>query len=507
MYNETIWVTNYKALRTKYGVDGAIQVWNTIVDTFGGYGFDLSDDADSWGYDPVTRVSSCRQNKNAIDVIFKACNPYYLIIIGASDVVPFQDLENTCMSLQDQDAHAWGDIPYACDAPYSKNPANFRAPTRVVGRIPDLVGASSPSYVVKLLKASAKAKSRRASDYESYLGVTAAVWKGSTSKSLDNIFGSDSDMQTSPTNGPVWTTAQMKSRAHFINCHGAEADPFYYGEKNGKFPKAHSAAFIAGKIAEGTVATAECCYGAELYDPSVSDGQAGICSTYLDNGAYGFFGSSTIAYGPANGQGAADLITQYFMKHVLAGASLGRAVLQARQEYIAAEVSHSGAMDPVALKTLAQFYLLGDPTIHPVEKPEIPEEIGPVSLMKGLAKSVLESIDSRSQRRQDLIRNGAILLASAAYSRVSEKLKPSSSVKQALNSIASNLNLKDQSIRSFSVSGGVSAKAFGVKQVKRVFHTVQGAVGSKQKTFTPAAIIVAEERDGEIVSIKNYERR
>jgi len=35
-------------------------------------------------------------------------------------------------------------------------------------------------------------------------------------------------------------------------------------------------------------------------------GQAGICSTYLADGAYGCCGSTTIAYGPSEGNGQAD---------------------------------------------------------------------------------------------------------------------------------------------------------------------------------------------------------
>ena len=50
---------------------------------------------------------------------------------------------------------------------------------------------------------------------------------------------------------------------------------------------------------------------------------------------------------------------------MLAGASLGRALLTARQRYVAAQP----AMTPVDLKTLAQFSLLGDPSIHLVTPP------------------------------------------------------------------------------------------------------------------------------------------
>ena len=82
------------------------------------------------------------------------------------------------------------------------------------------------------------------------------------------------------------------------------------------------------------MAAVECCYGAELYDSVILGLPLPICQRYLIQGAYGYFGSSTIAYGPADGNGAADLITQYFLVAVLDGASIGRAALTARQQYI-----------------------------------------------------------------------------------------------------------------------------------------------------------------------------
>ena len=122
------------------------------------------------------------------------------------------------------------------------------------------------------------------------------------------------------------------------------------------------AAIVESKIARGTVAAMECCYGAELYEPD--DGvHPGIANTYLQSGAYGYLGSTTIAYGPAKGNGSADLICQYFLKSVCDGASLGRAALEARQKF----ASQSAELDPIDLKTLAQFVLLGDPSIHPVK--------------------------------------------------------------------------------------------------------------------------------------------
>ena len=71
--------------------------------------------------------------------------------------------------------------------------------------------------------------------------------------------------------------------------------------------------------------------------------------------------ATTIAYGPADDNGNADVICQLFIEQVLRGASLGRALLEARLGY----VRQQSVVDPYDEKTLAQFVLLGDPSLHP----------------------------------------------------------------------------------------------------------------------------------------------
>ncbi len=111
-----------------------------------------------------------------------------------------------------------------------------------------------------------------------------------------------------------------------------------------------------------TVIAAECCYGAQLFDPAAASGKWPVSNAYFGVGAVAFFGSTTIAYGPSEGNSSADLITQYFMINVLAKASVGRACAQARQRFVLTQKME----DPVNLKTLGQFILLGDPSLQPV---------------------------------------------------------------------------------------------------------------------------------------------
>ncbi len=69
-----------------------------------------------------------------------------------------------------------------------------------------------------------------------------------------------------------------------------------------------STAQIDGMISNGTVVAAECCYGSQLYNSFAVGTDIPICQSYLMQGAYAFWGSSTIAYGLEVGTGAADLI-------------------------------------------------------------------------------------------------------------------------------------------------------------------------------------------------------
>ena len=339
-------VTSRIALRNKYGTNGLAKInaaLKTLVAADKKRGLntkviylDHAPTMKKFGAKPLANGQDCRSAKIAIDKIFTSLEPDYLMILGAPDVVPHQDLTNPAYSSGgDDDRHALGDLPYACNGPYSRDPAQFVGPTRVVARLPDLTGGNDPSYLVKLLRTAANWKARPVADYGNYFGLSADVWKGSTGLSLDNIFGNNNSLLLAPPKGPKYSSAQLGALTHFINCHGAPVSPEFYGQKGNSYPISLTTAATAGAISTGTVASVECCYGGELYNPSVFGIAMPICQSYLEQGTYGYFGSTTIAYGPANGNGAADLICQYFLLNVLEGASIGRAALMARQQFVA----------------------------------------------------------------------------------------------------------------------------------------------------------------------------
>lgn len=200
---------------------------------------------------PVTDPTDCAQNKAAIDAIYRAMLPDYLVLLGSIDVIPHQDVVNPVFSPGvDDDALALGDLPYACEEPYSTDAAKFVGPSRVVGRIPDVTahshdGTADPAYLVALLERQAQWTSSARSDFDPF-GITAAVWQGSSRLNITAIAGDDSGLHLSPPEGPDWDDGDLRRRMHFINCHGAQIDPAFYGEDDGgAFPKSHDAALLA----------------------------------------------------------------------------------------------------------------------------------------------------------------------------------------------------------------------------------------------------------------------
>ncbi|MEK6302111.1 MAG: hypothetical protein AABO41_15485 [Acidobacteriota bacterium] len=509
--DDKIIVTNLGRLKAKYGLSGAAKIKAAVkklaaADKLRGLDTRLIalDDAAAMKKlkaPPVTKAADPKQNKEAIDAVCKKLSPDYLVILGAPDVIPHQDLKNPVFDPPEEpDQFALSDLPYACEAPYSRSPENFTGPSRVVGRIPDLTGSNDPSYLIGLLDTATNSKSLPVSEYLRYHSISAKVWEASTRLSLDNMFGSNADLHLSPKKGPKWATNQVGRRVHFINCHGAEATSQFFGQSGQSFPIAHEAKLVKGKISEGTVASVECCYGAQLYDSSVLGDGPPICNTYLEGKAYGFFGSTTIAYGPAEGNGGADLICQFFVLQVLGGASLGRAALEAQQQFIAS----APQMDPTDVKTMAQFILLGDPSIHPVSV-VAPQTAIAAGTRAG--KSAGDAVD-RGGRRQQLHAKGMWLAKNQPVATGSGTKKRSSSVDASLKKIADKVNVKVNRTMSFQIKRGVVPKSKMAKAITpTAFHVALGVAPMKKARTPQVVAVVAKEVAGKIVSFRALHRR
>jgi hypothetical protein len=449
----------------------------------------------------VTSPINQRLNKNAIDLLYQRCSPDYMMIFGATDIVPQIELLNPLYQPNDDtDKHVKSDLPYACDAAFSKDIGNFLSPTRVVGRLPDIHGVNDLKYVKKIIDTVNRFKSQPAQTYKSYFAVSAHVWLASTQMSVKNIFESNNRLQEVPAAGPNWSGQQLSAMSHFVNCHGSPQDSNWYGQKRNNYPVSVSAAQIDGKIMVGTIAAAECCYGAQLFDPGTMDSVKPICNTYFANGAVAFLGSSTIAYGPASGNEQADLITQSFLSNIIwSGASSGRALLEARQKYI---LNHGPDLSPTDLKTIAQFNLLGDPSVHPVE-------MASTTTVKGKSKDFMKEFyaeNGRSERRKYLVSKGNSLKTFANKIVRDKKIKVNANSKKEIHEILKQLNVKTRDGISFKVrQNAVNRKTFNKSpEANARYH-----VFSEMKENNPFSHTLTsfKELGGKVVNVKHYVRK
>ena len=254
-------------------------------------------------------------------------------------------------------------------------------------------------------------------------------------------------------------------------------------------------------IVEGTVAAVECCYGAQLYDSITLGIDMPICQSYLQQGAYGYFGSTTIAYGEFDTNAEADFICQYFLLKVLDGASLGHAALMARQLFI----RDNTQMDPFNLKTLAQYCLLGDPSVHPVSVQSA------TNVPTGVSK-----IDSdrffRAERRQKMKMAGDFLMQTKpTASKRAAVDELSQSTRNVLSDIARNVRLpEEQKFAAFDVEEPPTSKGLAPEATTaplRYLIAIGTPEGDASETVKRGIAIVAKESGGRIMGYRIYHQR
>lgn len=506
---DKILVTNCAALKKKYGADGLREVLGAVremiaADRERGLTTELVDVSDkarmkTFKGKPVGSAASERQNKDAVDAIYKKARPHYLVLVDGPDVIPHLTLDN--LAARDGDHEVPSDLPYASDARYtSPDVAKYSAITRVVGRITGVTGAARPDFLIKQLKAAAAYKGKKRSDYLAYFAISAHPWHGSTVLSIENIFKESTIRDCPPTKSPA-TRRMLAPLSHFINCHGAEVDPHFYGQRGNSYPIAMSSNDVASGVKRNAVVAAECCYGAQLYDPQKAGNILPISNTYLDKGAIAFLGSTTIAYGGEDDNSAADLLTQYFFINILAGASFGRAFLQARHKFVQGQKME----DHVNLKTLAQFVLLSDPSLQPCR------DVGPY------AETDPRFVDDRTARKVRRIALAAAGQAAADCSGFPGKRvqRPSPRLHEQIRALARKrgFRARKDSVNLFEVVGGAhyrsEMRASGVEQKVAVIVEQRRSVVSKEKRrgVPETRILVAHAQDNRVTQTAEYVSR
>jgi hypothetical protein len=325
------------------------------------------------GSSPSSRSGLCdardfvaqREAKQAMDGIVTSLSPDYLAILDGPDVIPHVRLDNPAREVREKFVDS--DLPYASDAGYSRDVLDYLSVTRAVARIPNAPGVTNPDPVIRCLKAAARFKSRPSADYASYFALSAPEFALSTRKSLRAIFKGDKDLDVAPPADSANIGARLSKLGHFINCHGLPNTSKFYGgpAPGGEAIVAMTSQQVAAQAIEDALVVSECCFGAHLYHPKEAEGVGPICLSYLARGALGYLGSTNTVFGgfSEDTYGKGDFLARFFFEQVLAGASLGEALAEARQHFIKSQ----SMCDPGNLKTLAQFVLFGDPSAVPCQ--------------------------------------------------------------------------------------------------------------------------------------------
>jgi hypothetical protein len=154
-----------------------------------------------------------------------------------------------------------------------------------------------------------------------------------------------------------------------IKCHGSKGNATFWGflesdeNKENPFP-AITSATLKERLKPGTVVATMCCYGAQIFSPKDDDTWP-LASTYLRKGALGYVGSTMKAWVGLGNMNGADWIVTAYLKSVLEGESMGFALLKSKQDYHRHDGIRGRVIDVEGEKTLIEYILLGDPSIHP----------------------------------------------------------------------------------------------------------------------------------------------
>jgi hypothetical protein len=356
----------------------------------------------------ITGKPTANKVKKAIDALVASLSPDYIALVGAEDVVPMFEVANPTLDPDgDTDPAVPTDNPYACSKRFQASKrASYLIPDRVVGRIPDLRGSGDPSWLVDYLSAAAALKPMSAASYAESLLVCCDTWKKSGQACVKYIARSAADLLLSPPT--LSSTAKLKSRhkalLHMIKCHGAELDSRFFGQKGNSYPVVLSSPSLVGRTKKGAVVGAMCCFGASVFDPAdpaaALPDENPIPSVYLKQGACGFLGSTTTAWVGLDSMLCADWIVASFLKSVLGGASLGRATLESKQDFVRWNQQEGDEIDSADEKTLMQFVLLGDPSLHPVAAPAPAAAPGLALAGVGPAQTAMARRQRRSMRHE-----------------------------------------------------------------------------------------------------------
>jgi len=314
--------------------------------------------------------AQCTDVKQVMDTVASQANPAYdlFLILGGHSVVPFFEYANPVSG--DSDPVVYSDNGYAIAGPVAEGQEFYVQ--RALSRMPTGCDAT-PQPLYSALDEAASASPPPAGAGGGCC-IVAQDWGQLTLpsaqslgiKQIDYHISPPIDLTANPTNfDPGWLDGRS---IHFFNLHGSNLTPDWYGESGSAEPPAYEPGLIGGpqlRVKDAVVGS-EACYGADVIgtDTCPRSVATALSLKYLDQGALGFCGSTTICYGGTGDdptRRCADLLVLYFLQALRGGRSLGSALLLAKSQ-LATEVKQAyGSLDPQTEKTLLQFVVYGGP--------------------------------------------------------------------------------------------------------------------------------------------------
>lgn len=187
------------------------------------------------------------------------------------------------------------------------------------------------------------------------------------------------------------------------------------------------------------------------------------------------------------------------------GASLGRAVLEARHQF-AGQYSH---LAPTDLKTLAQFYLFGDPSIHAAAI--VPHGLNHT---KTFQSAFAKSKDSgpRTLRRERMHRIGTGLQKNLPATRTAKPGtggEPSREISRILAEAARESGMSEYTNMHFHVSPKTRIKT--ADTFKRTIHLLMSKAASGKKRDAAKVknivAIIATAENGKLMHLRRLHSR
>jgi hypothetical protein len=315
-------------------------------------------ETNAWGLQPVTGGAddikwAIRQLTQRFPSIVDS-----VLLAGGNTIIPFFSLANPVTDRSvDPDTFVLTDNPYGSAA---DSWDEYLAPSLAVARLVVPDSASVAEFVAITQSLSQTTRAGRPGtalfindDWLSYSERIATELPGPQTWHLVPGYQI----------GPSLTTDAAYGTLYF-NLHGfsGTSDWDGYSTVQRRFiPAVTPAAFDAGNVA-GSLAFAECCYGAEVTGRSADDS----CALKLVQAGATFIGATGLAFGSYVTSDwmleDADFLVRAFFQVLNLGYPVGKAMMAARKAYLSDTAeARSGQSWQCKQKTLLQFVLYGSP--------------------------------------------------------------------------------------------------------------------------------------------------